>query len=174
MVHGYGRMRPSFSAWLWLSLAACGAGLKDGYFVKDEVKYRVAAPSEKQWEKVSFNDNDLAWVNRTGGQVLAMNATCKDTGDPSLEILTNHLLMGFTDRWLKSRETKTIDGREALLSHYDAKLDGVEVELQVAVLKKNGCVHDFSYVAPKGHFDEGEADFDRLLEGFSTGSVASR
>ncbi len=98
---------------------------------------------------MSFADNDLAWV-RKDGQVLAMNATCRDYGDPSLDVLTHHLLMGFTDRWEKSKETKAIDGREAMISRYDAKLDGVEVELEVAVLKKDGCVHDFMYVAPKG------------------------
>jgi len=57
-----------------------------------------------------------------------------------------------------------------MVSHYDAKLDGVEVELMVAVLKKDDCVYDFSYISPKGRFDEGEADFDKLLGSFIAGA----
>lgn len=165
-------------AWLPLTLfavVACNAGLRDGYFVKDGVRYKVAT-LDSEWQKVDFSDNDLAWVRKDTAQVLAMNATCKDTGDPSLEVLTNHLLMGFTDKWLKERNLKPLDGRDALVSRYDAKLDGVEVELQVAVMKKDDCVYDFSYIAPKGHFEEGEVGFDKLLGSFTTGAagVANR
>jgi len=153
-----------------LLLAACGAGLRDGYFVKDGVRYKVATLDAAVWQRVNFSDNDLAWVRKDTAQVLAMNCTCKDTGDPSLEVLTNHLLMGFTDKWLKDRATKQVDGRDAMVSRYDAKLDGVEVELEVAVLKKDDCVFDLSYISPKGHFDDGEADFDKLLGSFSAGT----
>ena len=151
---------------LWLAIAGC-AGLKNGYYVKDEVRYRVAALDPAVWKPVGFSDNDLAWARRDGGQLLAMNATCRNFGDPSLEVLTQHLLMGFTDREQKSQQPRTIDGRDALVSRYQAKLDGVEVELMLAVLKKNDCVHDFSYLAPRGHFDEAAPDFEKLIDDFT-------
>lgn len=153
------------------ALVSCPTGtLKDGYFRKDSLQYRVARP-DASWKQVEFADNDLAWVNANSPHVLAMNATCEDHGDPGLDVLTNHLLFGFTDKALQSKQTKTIDGREALLSNWVAKLDGVPVEIDIAVLKKNGCVHDFLYVSPAGRSAEHKPEFDRLLNEFSAEKV---
>jgi hypothetical protein len=148
-------------------LVACGGIYKNGYFVKDSLRYHVASLEESDWRRVGFAGNDLAWVHRNSPHVLAMNATCDEHGDPPLDVLTTHMLFGFTDRDLRDREAKTIDGREALFSHYLAKLDGVPVELELVVLKKNGCVHDFMYVSPEGHADEQRPAFERLLNEFT-------
>jgi hypothetical protein len=158
---------------LLLCVSACAAGLKGQYYEKGDLKYRVEPPRPSSWSRVGFAENDLAWVSDKG-HVLAMNATCGSSnhGDPSLEVLTTHLLMGFTDKELKGREPQEIDGRDALVSQYDAKLDGIEVELLLAVLKKNDCVHDFSYVAPKGELAVYKQDFEALLDGFTTSTGA--
>jgi hypothetical protein len=148
-------------------LCACGAGLKGEYFVKDDVKYRVERPNASVWRRVGFAENDLAWVTERG-HLLAMNSTCRDHGDPSLEVLTQHMLMGFSDKQLLRRRTFMLDGRDALESSYAAKLDGVPTEITVVVLKKDGCVHDFTYVAPLGHADEHKAELDALVDGFTT------
>ena len=109
-----------------------------------------------------------ACVGTTHGCVLAMNATCDNHGDPGLEVLTTHLLFGFTDRQLQSRTEKQVDGRAALFSHYLAQLDGVPVELQLVVLKKDGCVHDFIYVAPQGQAAAHQQALDRLVAEFTS------
>jgi hypothetical protein len=153
-------------------LAGCPHGALRGHvYVKDDVSYQVTLPSPEAWKQVEFAENDLAWSSRTSAHLLAANALCEDHGDPSLEVLTNHLLFGFTQRELKARKTLTLDGREALDSHYQARLDGVPVELRLLVLKKNGCVHDFSYIAPAGRFGDRQADFEKLIEGFAQVSV---
>jgi len=148
-----------------LLLAGC-ASLAGGLFRKEGVAYRVVAPDEHAWRRVQLSENDLAWIARDSGDMLAVNATCKDFGDPSLEVLTNHLLIGFEDRELVAQKTETLDGREALRSTYHAKLDGVEVELELVVLKKNGCVHDFTFIAPRGTKDAHRAEFEALVAGF--------
>jgi hypothetical protein len=150
-----------------LSAAACSTGLSGDYFKKDDIKYRVSELDSNTWKRVRFADNDLAWVGPLG-TVLAMNATCKDFGDASLEVLTGHMLMGFTDKELKARKTFVLDGRDTLESTYLAKLDGVPIDITVAVLKKDGCVHDFTFVAPAGHGAEQRSALDRLLDGFTT------
>ncbi len=150
------------------ALGACAGGsLKSGYFTKGWLKVRVAALDAAQWQQVSFADNDLAWVNQKSSHVLAINATCEAHGDPGLDVLTTHLMFGFTERTLRTRGTKMIDGREALLSNYVARLDGVPVEIDVAVLKKNDCVHDFVYVSPAGRAAEHRAQFEQLLAEFT-------
>jgi hypothetical protein len=149
------------------SFSSCNGHLnKEGYFKKGNLQYHVATPDPAQWEQVKFAENDLAWVNKKSAHVLSVNATCDDHGDPGLDVLTTHLLFGFTDRTLKTRETKMVDGREALLSNYVAKLDGVPVEIDLAVLKKNDCVHDFIYVSPLGQAQEHRGEFDRILAEF--------
>jgi hypothetical protein len=74
--------------------------------------------------------------------------------------------MGFTEREELSQQLLPLDGREALRSRHTAKLDGVPVELELVVLKKDGCVFDFTYVAPPGQAEARMADFDALLAGF--------
>jgi hypothetical protein len=136
-------------------------------FVKDRLRYRLAAPASPVWRSLRLADNDLAWVARDNGELLAANATCEDHGDPSLEVLTNHLLIGFEARELDDQRPFTLDGREALRSRYRARMDGVPVALEVVVLKKNGCVHDFTFVAPLGLQAVHSADFEALVASFA-------
>jgi hypothetical protein len=151
-----------------LLLLSCGAGLRGQYFVKDDTRYRVAQLDPSTWTKKRFAENDLAWVDTKSGHVLAMNATCKEHGDPPLEVLTGHLLMGFEDKELIERRSFMLDGREALESTYTAKLDGVPIDITVVVMKKDGCVHDFTYVSPQGRAPEHRGDLEALLDNFTT------
>lgn len=155
-----------FVALLGLGLSvSCATPLK-GSWVKGEVQYRLKEPDERQWRRVSFTENDAAWEARNTSHVLASNATCREHGDPSLEVLTQHLLFGFTDRTLEGQQSMELDGREALHSVYEAKLDGVPVTIELVVLKKNGCVHDFTYISPQGHSEEYRPQFDELVASF--------
>ena len=93
--------------------------------------------------------------------------------DPGLDIpltaLRNHLMIGFTERIVLDEELVAMDGREALRTHYSAKLDGVPRDILLQILKKDGCVYDFALVTPPGpSFAEALVDFDRLLSGFET------
>jgi hypothetical protein len=154
-----------------VSTGSCGALLREGLFQKNGLKYRVIEPAQPLWKRVEFAENDLAWAATETGHLIAMNSTCKDHGDPSLEVLTNHLLMGFEGRVLRDRRAETIDGRAALRSCFDVIIDGVPAEVEVVVLKKNGCVHDFTYVSPKGQRPRQQATFDGLVSGFSQEAV---
>ncbi|NNB87994.1 hypothetical protein HJC10_19165 [Corallococcus exiguus] len=149
-------------------LAGCHrATFEDSVLRKSDVKYRVGPLSNDVWERRGFADNDLAFVERGDtGRVIATNSTCRDHDDPSLQVLTKHLLMGFTERQDLGQRTFTLDDREALRSRYVAKLDGVPVSLELVVVKKDNCVFDFSYVAPVGAADARMADFESLFQGF--------
>lgn len=150
-----------------LVCAACAEGLRGQYFRKGDLKYRVAELDTKVWKPVRFAENDLAWSG-PNGSVLAMNSTCRDYGDPPLDVLTQHMLMGFSDRLLLERKTFVLDGRDAMESTYAAKLDGVPVELAIAVLKKDGCVYDFSFVTMQGQLGTHRGAFEALIDGFTT------
>jgi len=154
---------------LWALAGGCGhAELRHGVFSKPpNVRYRIGelpAP----WRRVSLKDNDIAWTLPGDGHSIAVNSTCQGYEDAPLPVLTRHLSVGFTDPQLLEQQTATLDGREALRSHYRAKLDGVPIELLVVVMKKNSCVYDFMYVSPDGHFDEKSGDFERMIQQFKS------
>lgn len=138
---------------------------EDSVFSKREVDYRVGELPE-HWRRVYLEDTDLAFSEEGTGRALSINSTCEGHDDPPLPVLTRHLLMGFTEREEHAQHTLVLDGREALRSRYTARLDGVPVELELVVLKKDGCVFDFTYVAPPGEAEARRADFDALLAGF--------
>lgn len=151
---------------LLLLLLPAGCG---GARARPDGGYRVGA-MPAPWRQLKVEDNDLGYFIDATGHTMAVNATCEGHQDPPLEVLTRHLLMGFTEQQLRAQSHQPVDGREALRSRYGAKLDGVPVELLLVVLKKDGCVYDFSYIAPPALFERHAADFDRLVSGFHTGA----
>ncbi|HZH04065.1 MAG TPA: hypothetical protein VEY30_09785 [Myxococcaceae bacterium] len=162
-------IRGALAAALLLTFApagGCSYGLKDGYFVKGDVRYRIAAPPGG-WKRLKLADNDVAYVSNDAHHSVAVNATCEDHADPPLDVLTQHMLLGFTDREAQASEKVVLDGREGLRSRYVARLDGVPVELDMVVMKKDGCVYDFVYLSPVGKADAQRAFFDSVLRQFA-------
>jgi hypothetical protein len=87
--------------------------------------------------------------------------------DVPLKALTNHLLIGFTERKFQEQKLLSMAGRESLRTHLTAKLDGVPREMVFDVLKKDGCVYDFSVVTPPGsRFTRAFQDYLGLVAGF--------
>lgn len=153
---------------LMVLLAATGChrvSFEDSVLSKKQVDYRIGELPH-YWHRVFVEGNDLAFSEADTGRALSVNSTCEGHGDPPLQVLTRHLLMGFTERQEVSQHLISLDGREALRSRHLAKLDGVPVQLELVVLKKDGCVFDFSYVAPPGQAEPRMPDFDHLLAGF--------
>src|SRR3954471_1089891 len=139
--------------------------VSQGVFAKDGVRYRVGELS-RSWRPLEVDSNDIAYISSDSPHSLAVNSTCTPDGDASLQVLTAHLLMGFTDRERVAEEHVTMDGRDSLRSRYQAKLDGVPVEMMLVVLKKDGCVYDFTYLSPPGRFDEKRQSFEQVLAEF--------
>lgn len=152
---------------LALGALGCATPYQGGVFQKDGTRYYVGEGPEG-WTRQGFADNDLAFVSPDDRHTLAVNATCKGYLDASLEVLMHHLLMGFTQTRQLEQARAPMDGRERLFGHYLARLDGVPVELGLVVLKKDGCIYDFTYLSPPGRYDEAAPAFARLLATFKT------
>ncbi len=151
---------------LAVPLAGCRrVSFDDSVLTRPDVRYRVGKLPD-HWKQVWLEGNDVAFSEPGTGRALSVNATCEGHDDPPLPVLTRHLLMGFTERQEVSQQRVPMAGREALRSRYLAKMDGVPVQLELVVLKKDTCVFDFTYVAPPGEAEARLADFDALLAGF--------
>ncbi len=150
--------------------SGCGGGgaLRGQVYEDSEATYRVG-PLGPSWERIELAHNDLAWRDPATNAIVQVNATCDPFRDVPLTSLTNHLLIGFTDRERVSRRLVPLDGREALRSRYLASLDGVPRALLLYVLKKDECTYDFALVSPPGApYREAEPIFERFVEAFST------
>lgn len=151
-------------------LLGCGGGgsLRGAIYTDNEARYRIG-PLGEGWVRLELEENDLAWHDPRMGAVVQINSTCDPFQDVPLTALTNHLLIGFTDRQFRSSEIVPLDGREALRSHVVAKLDGVPRELLLYVLKKDTCTYDFALIAPPGSsYERAEPEFERFVSGFTT------
>lgn len=162
--------RPWLLVSLVLVVGGCGGGssLEGGVYRDPEARYRIGELGDG-WTRVGVDQNDLAWHHEGVGAVVQINATCDPFQDVPLTSLTNHLLIGFTARDIRSQQLVPLDGREALRTHVVASLDGVPRELLLYVLNKDNCTYDFALVAPPGEpFAAGAPAFERFVQGFTT------
>ena len=141
--------------------------LYDGVVYTPNTRYRVG-PIPSDWHQVNLKDSDFAWVTSPPDFAFWVNSTCKEYEDVPLVALNRQLLIGFTEVQKLEQHTANLDGRGALFSHYLAKLDGVARELGLVVVKKDGCIYDFAYVAPPGLYANRLGQFEALVNGFST------
>lgn len=152
------------------ALAACSASapLQHGDFRRGNVAFHVGdAPAG--WRQIHVSAADLAFRDDAREASVLVNGRCgKRDDDTPLRALTDHLILGTTERDIQKEETLTLDGREALHTIMSAKLDGVPMQYDMVVLKKDGCVYDFVLVAPPARFSEGAATFEAFVAGFHT------
>ena len=166
-------MKRRLAIWLFLSLTAMGCAttgtLQNGVYRGEQTSYRVGPVSEG-WTAVTVDrQNDLAWHNEAKEAVMHIDSDCDPGLDIPLTALRSHLMIGFTEREVVHEELVPMDGREALRTHFTAKLDGVPRDILLQILKKDNCVYDFGLITPPGpSFEEALADFDRLLGPFTT------
>ncbi len=156
-----------------LGTTACGgASFAGGVYRGHGVAYEVS-PLGEGWRSVDVGDhNDLAWRNDALSSIVQINSTCEADMDVPLQALTNHLLIGFTEREIQSQELQPLDGRESLVTSLSAKLDGVPRSLLLVVMKKDGCVYDMALIsADAAAFDSARPAFDSLRGSFHTVDV---
>jgi hypothetical protein len=158
-----------FLAALALGSGCAASGSFDGSVFRDkDVAYQVS-PVPAGWHRVEVQGANLAFRDEAHEASILVNSRCaSDDRDAPLTSLTEHLIIGTTDRAIASEETIPFDGREARHSVLRAKLDGVPMTYDIFVLKKDGCVFDLVFVAPPARADAGMPGFDRFVRGFHT------
>ncbi|HEX3769975.1 MAG TPA: hypothetical protein VHV30_03885 [Polyangiaceae bacterium] len=138
---------------------------QDGVFRKEGVAVRVG-PVPEGWRRIGVDGADLAYRDEARGGSALFDVRCGHRDDDApLSVLTEHLIMGTTEREFDAQDTVPFDGREALHTLMRAKLDGVPMQYDIYVMKKDGCVYDLVYVAPPGGFAGGAAAFEPFATG---------
>jgi hypothetical protein len=148
-------------------VGACGhtSTLDDGVLRKGDVTVRFG-PVGAGWSRIAVPGADLSYRDDASEGSVMFDVRCHDRdGDAPLAALTAHLIMGTTERDVQREDTLPFDGREALHTLMTAKLDGVPMQYDLYVMKKDGCVYDLVYVAPPGRFAAGSPSFERFATG---------
>ncbi|MEO7095331.1 MAG: hypothetical protein ABI175_18890 [Polyangiales bacterium] len=151
--------------------ASCGGGEAafDGRVLHAGRSSFKTGPIPSSWERLKLEGPLLAFHDKETDGAIDVYAQCgKDADDVPLVALTKHLLIGFTERDFKEEKLLPLDGREALHTRLDAKLDGVLMSLDIYVFKKDGCVYDLVYVAYPDRFPRGVSGFASFVAGFGT------
>lgn len=169
-----GKMRV-FVALLLIGFAmiACGASkgrgtFEGGVYREGPIAFSLP-PAPAGWRAIEVKDASLAYRDDDNSASILVNARCLSADDRTpLVALTNHLLIGATERKYLSQEVEPFDGREALHTKLEAKWDGVPMAIDVFVLSKDGCVYDFVYVGAPGGFESGSKRFESFVRGFRT------
>ena len=154
-------------------VVGCGSGpaFEGGIYRDGTIAFR-AGPVGDGWRRLEIAHASLAFRDDAHLASVLVHGRCNVPGDDApLPALTNHLVIGTTDRDVKLEETVPFDGREARHTVLDAKLDGVEKTFDLWVLKKDGCVYDLVYIAEPAHYAAGEPAFTRFVHGFATVSA---
>jgi hypothetical protein len=184
-------MAPFQARALRSALFACFAGvvgcasapprLESGVYREGPLAFQVGdVPSS--WRPVQVEGATLAYRDDPHLASILLDGRChRKDDDVPLLALTDHLVMGTTAREISSQETVPFDGREAMHTRLRAKLDGVLLDYDIFVLKKDGCIYDFVYVAdPRKGTDaersDGMSSFERFTGTFHTlpGAGSSR
>jgi hypothetical protein len=160
---------------IFVACAACAHvdSLEQGVLSKGDLRIGLG-PVPASWQRVGIEGADLAFRDEEREGSALFDVQCDAHGqDAPLSILTEDLIMGTTERDIESQKVLPFDGREAMHTVLRAKLDGVPMQYDIYVMKKDGCLYDVVYVAPPAHFRAGSADFERFALGLHTLSMSS-
>ena len=151
-----------------LGVACASSGFDGRVYQNGGLRFRVGQ-MPNGWRAIDADNALIAFRDDAANATVALNGRCHVDGDDvPLASLTQHLFLEFTDRGEATQKTLSLDGREALRTEIDASLDGVKKHYVVYVLKKNGCVYDFMYIAAPDSSVGAAATFDGFVQGFAT------
>ena len=161
---------------LGLTTACSGwRGYGDTYYAKrtrgnkvgHEATFSFALPP-KGWKPAKEKGAQVLWVHESMPALIHLRAQCEMHGDSSLESFTDHLRIDFREWKLLSQEPTTVAGRDAMHSIILASIDGgVETQMELIVVKKNGCLFDLQYIAAPEDFERGRAAYQQVVADFT-------
>lgn len=109
----------------------------------------------------------LVFYNDEYKSSIETDAFCgRSFDDASLRVLTSHLHAGISDKKTKSESPMMLDGREALRSVVEGKVDGIAVIIDSVVIKKDNCLFDFVLISNPTKVSSAVVDFEKFFGGF--------
>lgn len=159
-------MKSFLFAILFLSIfSACvsvNIGPKPGQRSTEVVLKSPAEPFEQMKKSAA----DGAWQNKNNGNTISYYSTCKDPTDPTVDSVMRELFIEVKDLKTITTGNRIFNGREALETEVEGKLDGVMTRIRALVFKKNGCTYTISHIGVPRTFEEDRGRFTEFLGNF--------
>jgi hypothetical protein len=131
------------------------------HFIDPQRNFELSIPQDGwqllSWKKVNF----VLWDSRTGATIV-VNVN-REKGDLNLISLTNRLLSAFEGERIISQDTEQVDGREALKTVLEARVEQTEITAEAHVVRGNGVSYDIIFWAPLDAFPRQVETFHHLL-----------
>ncbi|NBX92155.1 MAG: hypothetical protein EBQ85_02860 [Proteobacteria bacterium] len=119
--------------------------------------YQLSAP--RQWQRRGSDGESDEAYQLPSGNTVTVTSSCNKHKEASLRVLTKELLIGSRNIKIEREEELVVSGSEALYSRVRASSEGVPFLLDIVVVKKRGCVFDFSLMSPKAISAQETKDF---------------
>ena len=127
--------------------------------------FRFQSPGG-DFKEVKIEDMDRTWRSTSTGNTISIKTSCDEAGDPSLTYLRGLLFEGIDQLKITLNELTTYNGREALHSIAQGRIDGIETGIELMIFKKNNCSYTLSYIGVKDRFEKDRSTFQNFLNGF--------
>lgn len=118
------------------------------------------------FSSVRMDGADEAWQSNKTGNTISFISECGPAADVSLQSIQTDSLSGLTEKEIHSAQNIDFNGRAALRTLAQGQTDGVVVEVDMLVFKKNGCTYTLSYLGVKKTFPSEQKYFDQFLKSF--------
>jgi len=109
---------------------------------------------------------DVAWQNSENGSTISFISSCNENSDPSLRVIQKMSTDGIDNMKVLKEEYISYNQRAALRSTIIGKVDGVPIELELIVFKKNNCLYNLTYISTIKKFMEDLSVFRKFQRGF--------
>ena len=126
---------------------------------------KVVAPAPP-FKEVKGLKADGAWQNTNNGNSLSYLSTCHEQVDPTLEVATDEVISAFGETKQLSQKKLEFDGRDALDTEAEARVEGVPTKIRTLVFKKNGCLYTLSLIGLTKYFAKDVSSFESFVNGF--------
>jgi hypothetical protein len=132
----------------------------------DTAKNVKFEPPPDPYEKFEIPDVDKAWKNKKNGNSISFRTACNDPVESEIDSIQHVIQDGLDSATVESSVKTMYNGREALQSVIQGKLDGVSTKLEVMIFKKNRCTYTLTYVALPQNFKKDQSVFEIFLKKF--------
>ena len=157
-----------FCFWLMLSGPMFGCiNLSLGGAKKEKSNSITVSAPTAPYETADSKHVDQGWIHPKNGSTISYLSDCGDSADVSLKQMELMALNGLYNLKIMDQADLTFSERKALRTKAQGEVDGVLVNVDLLVLKKNGCRYTFTLTGFPQTFSQAQNDFNQFLKGVS-------
>jgi hypothetical protein len=135
-------------------------------FIRHNRWYRVGKLPEG-WDSLKVKVRAAAWYNPDYRSTISTEVLCEaSAGDRPISVVAGEVASALDKRTTIGTEKFTLDERGALRQHVTGVIDGVPMEMDIVVLKKNNCAFDMVAISPPDQMSGVKPIFEDFFNGF--------